>query len=1099
MPMADSIVGTGMNRAASIGGPAAALGLGIMGLDPISMAWKGGTMGARFSLGGALAGGLAGAGVATGGAMAMGYAANQFFAGAQQQQQLGHMMSSTFRFANAYGGNGFGRQGTGEIGGMLRQMSTEQGPMGQMAGFEELGRLASNMGRMGMAQGVRDAKEFGDKFREMIKTVKQIAESMGTSLEEAQKFMGAMRGAGVFGQNQAASFAARIRQGAAAGGLATSELTGMMQVGSQISRMVGGRGRAGAAGGLETLTNIGVAQQMGLISEEDIYNTTGLTGAEGRRAMATRQMEQSARFLQGSLGRRFLASVAGKDGSIDEGSVARYMAGGVGTEDTIGMYNKNLNKVGRANFIRNEGKMRGAALERFGGLVPMIAMKNWLDERGINPNEDNDRAMIFMQRQLGMGNDEAESMLKQVRELPQLMRRRQTAGEDDNYMNRIRERNSHQGIEGIKHKFEKAKADVNAVLQQAGANFYESMTSQVDGFINRITDTYVKEVRADVPEAFRTAMGGGAMGTTAAQQTFGLGNTFQMAGARRGILGGGDNAMSAFGKGDAERFAKAGFGYTGPGSGLMAHANRMNQIVGAARGGGAGIQDFSEVQMMGAASSDAFRDALGGDMAKTRGMDRLASFGRFLGSQGSLEGLSKRYAGADDVEKAKILAAFSGKGGANMDQGDAFSAPEFRGVYGSTGMRTLGEGATAIGANFGFRGRRSMVGGVRGGDEDVGKFLLTEGARDLMGRMMSDNEGIRADAKDKVEREVIKLRDKDELTKDETARMRGLQGMLMSQKLTEMEVSGATPDQIAAEKKAMAAKYGISETEVDAQATTIAGLAERNKELALGEAGERYGARARENLVGLADKDGLLAGDGVSLRADKADKIGGGSAGKAFLKSMIKQQRTMALMGPGADNRALFASAQQAGKEMNLHLGNMSVAEQRQLAVGLSTVAGAEDEAGHVGLVANLSGQLEKGGKGNLSGAASMLGANMSKEELAKLVETGGPEGAARAIAGKIGDGSLAKNGDFIADLSKMLGNVQSGQFGAAGEKASALLGNGEVTKARVAAAQDQDPVHHLKTISGDTAKMAKAFESSLGILADIRDGTKKSAEEVKQ
>src|SRR5690606_33991769 len=116
-----------------------------------------------------------------------------------------------------------------------------------------------------------------------------------------------------------------------------------------------------------------------------------------------------------------------------------------------------------------------------GGLVPMMAMKNWLDERGINPHEDNDRAMIFMQRQLGMGTDEAEMMLRQVRELPMLMRQRTVSTEDDQRLRQIQERQSHQGLDGIKHKFEKAKAEVNAVLQQAGADFYQSMTSQVDG------------------------------------------------------------------------------------------------------------------------------------------------------------------------------------------------------------------------------------------------------------------------------------------------------------------------------------------------------------------------------------------------------------------------------------------------------------------------------------------------------------------------------------------------------------------------------------------------------------------------------------------
>lgn len=1104
MPLADSIVGGGMNRAAAIGGPMATLGLGLVGLDPLSMGYRGAMAGSRLGMAGAIGGGLAGAGVAMGGAMAVGYGMNQIYSGAQQQQGFNSMMNSTFRFANQYGGQGFGRGGLGDIGGMMRNMTTEQGPMGQMVGFEELGRLASNMGRMGMAQGVRDAKEFSEKFREMVKTVKQIAESMGTSLEEAQKMMGAMRSSGVFGQNQAASFASRVRQGAVAGGVATSELTGMMQVGSQISRMVGGRGRAGAAGGLETITNIGVAQQMGLISEEDIYNTTGLTGAEGRRAMATRQMEQSAQFLRGSLGRRFLASIAGKDGTLDEGSVNEYMAGGVGTGRTTEMYQRNLAKVGRADFIRNEGRLRGAALEKFGGLAPMVAMKGWLEERGMNVNEDNDRAMIFMQRQLGMGNDEAEMMLRQVRDLPLLLNQRRNAGEDDDYMRRIQERRSHTGLEGIKHKFEKAKAEVDKVLQQVGADFYTSMSDSVDGFINRLTDTYVKETRADVAGAFRTMMGGGAMGAEAAGSTFGIGKTFKSSMMFGSLTKSGRSTMATFNEGDAERFSKAGFGFTGDGTGLMGHMNKVSQIVGAMKAGGRGLEGFSDVQALGAGAKDAFSKALMGEgMAVTKGMDRLAGFGKFLAGQAGLEGLSKRFEAAGDVEKAQILAAFSGKGGADRDQTGAFSDPGMRGVYGTSNMRSVGEGADAVGAAFGFKGRRSIMGGASTSDIGVGKFLLSEGGRDLMGKMLSDNEEVRASAKESVEKEIISLQDKEDLSDSEKARLRGLKGMLLSQRLTEMEVNGATQEQLDAEAERLGKDQGLSLQEVKSQVSTINALAERNRLNAQGEAGERYGARARSDLASLRNKSGLVTGEGdnLTLKAEAADKIGGGAAGKAFLAAMVEKQKAMAKMGPGADNEALLSQASAAEALMTQNLAGMSVAEQRRLAEGLSGVEGAEEASGQAALTAATSGRLEAGGKKKqgLSTAASLLGADISQEELSKIVKDGGKDGlaaAAKAIAGRIGDGSLGKNTAFLQDLEKSLGSVQEGKFGAAGASLSGLLGNETVSKARVQAAQDSDPNHHLKSIKEDTGNMAKHMGTMVATLGEISASTKKSAED---
>src|SRR5690606_5011736 len=105
-------------------------------------------------------------------------------------------------------------------------------------------------------------------------------------------------------------------------------------------------GRAGAMGGMQAISQVGIAQRAGVMSEEDIYNVTGLTGAEGRQAMATRMMQTSANFLRGGLGRRFLASMAGKDGTLDEESVDAYMHGGaVGTGGTMNMAHKNLSKV----------------------------------------------------------------------------------------------------------------------------------------------------------------------------------------------------------------------------------------------------------------------------------------------------------------------------------------------------------------------------------------------------------------------------------------------------------------------------------------------------------------------------------------------------------------------------------------------------------------------------------------------------------------------------------------------------------------------------------------------------------------------------------
>lgn len=180
----ERMAGSFVNTASSIASPLAMGGMALAGLDPFSMAMKGGAAGfAAGGLGGAAVGALGGAAAVGVPLMAAGYAGGQFMQGAQQHQQLGANLRSSFGFRNQFGGTGFTGGEVGQIGSAMRDMTTQLGPGGEQVSFDELGRLASNMGRMGMAQGVRNAKEFTDKFKQMVTSLKEIASEFGTSLE----------------------------------------------------------------------------------------------------------------------------------------------------------------------------------------------------------------------------------------------------------------------------------------------------------------------------------------------------------------------------------------------------------------------------------------------------------------------------------------------------------------------------------------------------------------------------------------------------------------------------------------------------------------------------------------------------------------------------------------------------------------------------------------------------------------------------------------------------------------------------------------------------------------------------------------------------
>jgi len=418
----------------------------------------------------------------------------QMMYGAQQQQMMDANLRQSYRFANQAGGRGFTGQQMGGIGQQLRQMSEQRGPGGEMTSFEELGRLAANMGRMGMAENVRSVKDFNEKFKTMLKTVKTVAQELGTSLEESQKLMASLKGSGVFrGQGQ---FAGALRAGSLAGRVSTAELSGAAMIGSQISRGVGGLGSSGAAAGIEAMTQVGAARQAGVISEEDIYNSTGMSGAEGRRSWVQQQMSADARFFSRGIGRRALAAMAGKEGKLDQGDVARFMGGGVGTGETMQMAHENLAGIGRAGFIRNEGRLRGEAMKAFGGLGRAVVARNWLESRGMDMNSD--RSMLFFQRKFKVGRDEADQLMKMARNLPRIQAERQRSSEDDQYMRNLEQQEREQSPTEIMKKLEMSRQEVNNSLRQMGADFYKAGAEQVNEFVKKLTGTYEKRTRRNL-------------------------------------------------------------------------------------------------------------------------------------------------------------------------------------------------------------------------------------------------------------------------------------------------------------------------------------------------------------------------------------------------------------------------------------------------------------------------------------------------------------------------------------------------------------------------------------------------------------------------
>lgn len=759
---AGNFMGSAMNTAGAVGQPIAQGGMMLAGVDPFSVgmraAWaaRGGGMAAAGGAGAAAAG-LVGAPL-----MAGQYAGQQMFTGAGQQQQLNTQLGQTFQFANQHGGRGFTTPEMGDLGQMMRQMSQQRGPGGEFVTMDEMGQLASNLGRMGMAQGVRNAKDFNEKFQEMMKTVKVIATEMSTSLEQAQQMMSSMRGSGVFSQGGQMRMASAIRKGAVGGGMATEELSQMANIGSQVTRAVGGRGRAGAFAGVEAISRVGAAMQSGVLSEEDVYNATGQTGAAGRQAFATMMVQGDAQFFKGQLGRRVLASVAGKDGNVNQEDVDEYMYGGVGTNDTMRMAHQNMSKVGRANFIRNEGRLRGEATRAFGGMGRAVVARQWLGQRGMGLDDMDDRSMLFFQRKFKLDADQAESLIRMTRSMGAISSQRESAGTQDEMVRGLDLQRKGEGLEGVKRQFEGARKKINDSLRQVGADFYTEGMTVVEGFINKLTDNFVETVDRDIGQAAHLALQGGVLGRETLERRFGIstgagsGRQSSLREMTRGgqmFGGGGADTTRRFVSMNRKSFQDAGYDISGA-SNAADLSQRMQGIQGMANG-----MFQSDSQALGVGS--AMKDSVGiqAMQLRGRGAGRQASFQKVLDElamqdkSGQAQTLAERYGRANGEERSRIMASVMR--GAGVDTGAAMMiAPEEKGLFGSGEFSTIAERHRAM-ADFAFGGKGSDASEWREGRSKtigqlarIGAAQATFGLSELLGADKSVQRGASNFARD---------------------------------------------------------------------------------------------------------------------------------------------------------------------------------------------------------------------------------------------------------------------------------------------------------------------------------------------------------------
>lgn len=866
--------------------------------------------------------------------------------------------------------------------------------------------------------------------------------------------------------------------------------------------------------------------------------------------MATKQMQGAARFLRGGMGRRMLAAMASREGQLDEGDAEEFEAGGVSVGRTRQMWQENMKGVGRANFIRNEGRLRGEALRRFGGLAPAVAMRGWMEGKGIDVDTGNDRAMLFLQRRLHMGRDEADVMMKQIQNLPEILKERKISGQEEDMAQRMRQRQKTTGVEGLKRRLDQSVAEVQGEIQEAGAGFMQSLENEFEGVVNWLTNTRVKELRKDVVRALGRGRQGGAGGQAAMAQTFGVGGGvaanlqgiqrlmpqeggfMQDVRTGRGIisetLGMGGGFMNEFNRADRGRLQKAGY-TVDEGLDKAGITTRLKEIQGFATAtAGRGI-DVKLGQDERAKLREAYTSQVrGSGEARAQSMQKmltasddpkLRALGERLGKAGSPE------------EKGSIIAGLNRAMGV-PDDSKLYATGDSMGVYNTSDYLTLKDQAAAIGEGLlgtkdegmltsalraGMRGFEkagtawgilSAVGDVAGRlfgmddrsklVENIGRYARTDEARGLAARAIGTDAGARKAAAGDVQDKILKLKREQELAEREGGTFSGrgqleyLRSVQAAQKLQSLGGAGASKEKIAAAAKDM----GMSPERFLRGAGAVVGVVlndQREAVLALD------GVESKARMTSM-EKGGLITigKDGqAELRADIADELGD-TAGGRFVQAMVDEEQALSGLAEGGEfNEAILADV--FGKEgavsrRKAALGGMSVKEMRATAADLRGKGAGAARQMLLGTAGRRE-RLGRGGKGRaLRNISGMIGAGLDRKELMAAMEEGGEAGATEALVA--GAGIESEKGK--AAIGEAVALLRKGDVAGAEEKIAGV--GGEVAAARqkktLAQQQQSDPLQvegnaTLKLIEGHL----KDQTVKMGIVASNTAKSVKDAE----
>lgn len=481
--MAETAVGAGN---VAIGGAALA-GMFSSGparyMDPFSgtlatmgKAWQG-SAGSGWGLQGSRA--LGAGTLAMGTYMAAGMAINTvgeaFIQGAQEQFATTAMLASAAtRQTMPVMGSISATQHGGQIGQMI------QGMAGQdiWTNTSELTGLMGSALQSGMFRGTTSVPQFQTQFRELVQTVRQVADAMNTSLTEAFPLIQQFQGMGYFGLRQAAGAAMATRGMSAGLGLPQETLGQAGALGAHMARQYGLSGRLGADVNIRMGAQLGAGTLTGAVSEETLRDMAGGAELPGAIQQVGAQFAGAAlRMGYSDMGTQLLSALVDPEtGHIDPARASQLQSGtlGGGALRKLAMRNQRKKGVQAAIMAR-----RGGLSEELLGMVGPETMimggaTAELGRRGLKPGESLDDVMsMLIQQTSGLGEREAQVIQQLASAGPGLrMEIQQRMQQELSIQKREIENERTYSLEGIKRRLVQKYIDpMLAPVRQLGAQF----------------------------------------------------------------------------------------------------------------------------------------------------------------------------------------------------------------------------------------------------------------------------------------------------------------------------------------------------------------------------------------------------------------------------------------------------------------------------------------------------------------------------------------------------------------------------------------------------------------------------------------------------